>query len=122
MPAELINIDPMQFGLVGFVLILMWKVLDVGVKLTLAKRGTVTTSSTTTATPAICQMDRQLLKDIHTHTVGVQKQIDQGHFSCQWKSRDEIRDLLDAIKDQTRAMIALSEELRKTRNGNGANH
>lgn len=116
-----VSYSPMEYGLVGFLLLLIWQVLNVGKQLFLAKKGASSTGPTVMSALA-CQTDplySQRIRDIHAHTLAVQKQIDRGMFQCQWHGRDEIRDFLEALKEQTAEMRALRDEIKKTRNGQG---
>lgn len=109
----------LELGIVGIALIVIWKITDAGKQMFLANR--------VPSSEAICPRDPVLGKkidEIHDYTESVRTQIAQGEFHCQWRDRDEIRDMLEimrnqtnASKAQTRAINELTAELRVTRNG-----
>lgn len=107
-----------EWGLTGVLLMIVWRLLGIVSAQYMSKRNI--TPATPTITALACQVDPQHyqhIKEIHQYTQSVARMIDQGAFACQWKDRDEIRDLLDAMKEQTREMRVLASELRKSRNG-----
>lgn len=111
-----------QLGLVGMSVALVWKVLDVGTKMFLSKLGVAPTLPATA-----CQTDPvypQRLKEVHRWMREQHENINRGDLNCQWKDRDEVRDMIDmmrqlveATKENARESRVLSSELRKTRNG-----
>lgn len=56
-----------------------------------------------------------LVKEIYKATMDTEKRKQQGHFSCQFKDRDEVRDLIDSMKHVVVALNDLTKELRRTR-------
>lgn len=109
------DMNLVDWGVAGVLLMFIWKLLGILSAQYMSKRNI-----SPTMTPLACQIDPQhyqRIKDIHGYTQSVSRMIDQGAFACQWKDRDEIRDLLDAMKEQTREMRVLASELRKSRNG-----
>ncbi len=129
---DLININPLQFGLVGFVLILMWYVLNVGKTLFLASKE----RNREADSPLACQQDPlhfQRIREIHEFIKHTGDQVNMGEFSCQWKDREEVRDYIEVAKKQVTALESfgrsletvsselrlLRQELVLTRNGNG---
>lgn len=116
MPAtntDILTVNPLQFGLVGFVLILMWKVLDVGKTLFLASRNRDESDRQQEHAAGLsCQQDPmhfQRIREIHEYVKHTGDQINQGEFSCQWKDREEVRDYIDLQKKQ----LAVSEQIVK---------
>lgn len=117
------NVSPViEYSLGGISLILVWKLLDVVKHMFLIRREN-------NLSPDQLGYDitmRQRIKDIHAYTEGVQTQIAGGDFRCQWKDRDEVRDFMQVMRDQTtaskaqtQAITELATEMRITRNGNG---
>lgn len=110
------SLSPVEFGLIGFLLILIWHVLNIGKQLFLAKQRDGQT------TP--CHADptyAQRLRDIHEYVEDTGHRIDRGEFSCRW-DREEVRDMLDVTKRQNEvsqrqvvAMEAMIQEMRLLR-------
>lgn len=108
---DILQVNPLQFGLVGFVLILMWYVLNVGKTLFLASKAKEKDIS-----PLVCQQDPlhfQRIREIHDYVKSTETQINHGEFSCQWKDREEVRDYIELTKKQ----LAVSEQVVKAMDG-----
>lgn len=106
--------DPqlMEFGVVGLALIVIYRLLGIGQQVILSKKGLISTQA---ATP--CQVDPmyvQRIVEIHQMTKDTEQKKAEGQFKCQFKGRDEVRDLLESIRTLTIAV----ERLTKTMNGN----
>jgi hypothetical protein len=122
------TITPIQGTLMGALLMVVWKLLDVAKQIFLKNK--------IPSEPAIanfaCQQDPkygerlrridQRMHDVHNYTEAVQLDIAKGVFGCQWKDREEVRDYIELVKRQvtaTEAMVTgmtkLTEELRLAR-------
>lgn len=124
--------NPMEFGVIGGILIALYKSLDFAKIMALKKRGV---GDTRNGTPTlVCQQDpihHQRIREIHQYTSKVGDLIASKELGCQWQDREEVRDymelqrkLLDhtvmqieAGKMVTVALNALTAELRLNRNG-----
>lgn len=102
--------NPVELGVVGILLIVLFWVLKYLTTTQLVKKGAV-------GGPCTDPITRQRVKEVHNYTEGVQTQIAAGDFKCAWHGRDEVRDLLEAQRENTMAMKMLTDELRTTRNG-----
>jgi len=77
-----------------------------------------------------CQADPQhfqRIREIHKMTCDTESKKNHGEFNCQFKDRDEVRDMLELMKRGNRAteklsdeMANLAKEIRLTRNGSRA--
>ncbi|RKZ20203.1 hypothetical protein DRQ50_00155 [bacterium] len=115
------SLAPTEYGLIGFLLILVWKVLGVGQQLFLARRGAGD------SLPYPCAKDPvhfQRIKEMHQMAKADETDKARGMYGCQWKDRDEVRDLLELMRksihasnNQTHAIKALTDEMRLERNG-----
>lgn len=109
--------SPIEYGLTGFLLILVWRVLSIASSLFLAKKVPAQTAG------LACQQDPrhfQRIKELHEMTMDTEKQKVSGKFGCAWQGRDEVRDSLELQRQLLKAIQELTLELRLTRNGSGA--
>lgn len=116
--------SPLDYGIVGFALLLVWQVLSVVKILILSKKMEQTQGT------FACQTDPlypNRVKEIHECMNGMKEKILHGDFQCNWKDREEVRDFMEALREQTKAahettgaIHALTRELRLTRNGKSA--
>jgi Zn-finger protein len=109
-----------EYGLVGLAMIVVYKVLEVGKQLFLNKRGIYENAYPCQADPTYGERLRRMDKRIED----IGERVTTGATSCQWKDRDEVRDMIEILRklvDVTTTNVqetrALTEELRKTRNG-----
>ena len=107
------GIKVIDFGLTAIVLLVVYKALAVVGHLYVAKK---------TATDFSRKEERfcQLLKEVHEATMDTEKQKQQGNFRCQFKDRDEVRDLIDSMKHVVVALNELTAELRRSRRNGGS--
>jgi len=98
-----------EFGVIGVVLIVLFWVMKFATDMMLAKK----------AQPAACvdPIIKQQIREIHTMTADTEKQKDSGHFACAWRGRDEVRDLMEIMRQLVHATEELTAELKITRNG-----
>jgi len=88
------QVSPLEFGLIGFLLILIWHVLNIGKQLFLASKKPAS-SFPCMADPAYPKK----IQDLHDYMEDASHRIDRGEFSCRW-NREEVRDLLEATTKQ----------------------
>ena len=124
------NMQMLDYGVVGFALIIIWKLLDIGKHLFLNKKGLAPSIPVdfNIHTPH-CKYDPLYAKRVEYLEKSINNMdllIAEGRFDCQWKGRDEIRDLLEimrglatATENNTNEVKALANELRKNRRING---
>lgn len=112
-----------EWGLLGLALMVIWKLLEVGKVVFLARRSSPDVDGLA-AGDAV--MHQQQVREIHNSVSGMMKMIDTGRFECQWRDRDEVRDLVEimrglasAVDKNTTEVQNLARELRLTRNGHG---
>jgi hypothetical protein len=84
--------------------------------------------------PAVAHQHRRSddMDPLHEHQMEeVHERVINGNLGCHWKDRDEVRDFIEAMRAQTAAskqqtsalnqltsaFAALTDELRRTRNG-----
>ena len=111
----------MEYGITTSLLLIMWKMLEVAKTIYLNKR-----IDQPVATLA-CQTDPMhflRIQEMHEQMGRTQQAMDRGELGCRWKNRDEVSKSLElsrvqisASKQQTVAIIELTAELRRTRNG-----
>jgi hypothetical protein len=65
--------------------------------------------------PAICALDQNKLGEVHKTIRAWDRNITQ--FHCAWRDRDEVRDMLEALRALSAQMATLSELLRREQNG-----
>jgi len=111
-----------EWGLLGFSLMIIWKLLDVGKIVFLTKRAENGNGNKAVLSSASDILHHEMVKDIHDYTESVQHMIASGRFECQWKDRDEVRDLLEtlrslmtAIEKNTVQMEMLATQIRLMR-------
>jgi hypothetical protein len=118
----------LDYGAVGLALMIIWKLLEIGKHLILSKK-----INNSPGTPALLQMPCahdplyvERIKRIDASIGKMDTMIAEGQFHCQWKDRDEVRDLMEvmralngAVERNTAEMSKLTSELHKTRNGHG---
>ena len=117
MPSELANVAPTEFGLVGLVLLVVWKLLGVAEKMIMSKRNGHSDHPSGLSRLA-CQVDPahfHRIIEIHENTEELKTQMSQGSMSCQWRDRDEVRDYLEIAKQQLAATKEQTRELQLTR-------
>lgn len=103
-----------ELGVVGVALIVVYRMTEVLKIMFLKTRAPGAVQATQFA--MACQTDPrhfQRIREVHEMMLSQDEGIKRGEFKCQWKDRDEIRDLLEAIR-------ALTLQLRVANNGNGA--
>lgn len=76
-----------------------------------------------------CQQDPkhyQRIEEMHAMTMKTETEKADGKFNCNWKDRDEVRDMIEAMRTNvtamgavTKALTDLTSELRLNRNGHG---
>lgn len=117
-PTQALELNPTHLGVTLFLLVLFWKLLEIAKVLFLNKQIPQQRESAVacrygdpTQVEQMSELHEQLLK---------------GNLKCHWKDREEVRDFIEAMRAQTTAskmltaaFTALTEELRRTRNGNG---
>ena len=109
--------NPLEYGVVGIILLVIWKLLGVAQTLFLAKR----------VEPAANLIHHLQIEEIHKMTEATEKQKNEGKFNCQWENRDEVVRSVEAHGRHTEALQTLTleikeltRELRLTRNGGRA--
>ena len=109
--------NPLEYGVVGIILLVIWKMLGVAQTLFLAKR----------VEPAANLIHHLQIEEIHKMTEATEKQKNEGKFGCRWLNRDEVvksmeahRLHTDALRILTTEIKELTRELRLTRNGKNA--
>ena len=122
MPAPVAS-SPLDYGILGGVLILLYLVVDFLKAVILKRKG----AQNDYAPRLVCQQDpihHERIKEIHAMTVDTEKRKDDGDYNCHWKNRDEVMRFIIAQENQTTAtekvitaLNALTAELRLTRNG-----
>ena len=110
----------LEYGLVGLALLVVYKVLEVGKQLFLNKKGVYENVYPCQADPLYGERLRRMDKSIKD----MGDRITTGATSCQWKDRDEVRDMIEIMRKLVEVTTtnvqetkALTEELRKNRNG-----
>lgn len=107
------NIAAIDFGVTIALLIVIYRGLTLASQLYAAKK---------IPQPMLaCQQDPkhfQRIMEIHEMTVDTEKNKLAGNFQCLFKDRDEVRDLMDIMKQNVQATKDLTIELRLTRNDN----
>lgn len=113
---------PVEWGLLGLSLMITWKLLEVGKVIFLSKRH----ADTNGLAAGDRVLHQQQVREIHEHVEGMMRMIASGQFECQWRDRDEVRDLVEILRGLAAAMDKnttevqnLARELRLTRNGHG---
>jgi len=114
----------LDYGALGLALMIIWKILDIGKQVFLSKKAPA---------PPLLQMPCahdplyvERIKRIDNSIGKMDTMIAEGQFFCQWKDRDEVRDMMEvmralnsAVERNTAEMSKLTSELHKTRNGHG---
>ena len=98
-----------EYGVVTLALLIVYRVLDVAKHFLLNKKGIASQH-------LACQADPQYpqrIRDMSRFTVDLQTRIDKGEFTCAWRGRDEVRDLLEGMRNLTKAVGTLTTELQK---------
>ena len=130
-----------HYGLAGLVagatIALVWKVVD-RAWTAIERRNAEEAPAAAGGLNALqCRVDPlhfQHIQEVHEMVSTWDKGISAGKFSCAWKDRDEIRDLLEAIRDshhlQEQSVVAtreltgevrhLATEIRTARKNGGA--
>ena len=116
--------SPLDYGLIGAVLILLYKVIDFLKAVLLKKRG-IQDDHAPIAMPCLLDpIHHERIKEIHQMCVDTERHKDEGDYRCQWKNRDEVIRFIVAQENQIKAsekvitaLNALAAELRLTRNG-----
>lgn len=112
--------NPAEFGLVGFSLLIVWKILEVMKTQYLMKRGISDAGNVEIKTACMVDpMYPQRIKEVHESITKIDQGIASGIFQCAWKGRDEVRDLLEIQRTLIAEMKLLREEMVRTRK-NGA--
>ena len=99
-----------EFGVIGVVLIVLFWVMKFATDIMLSKKAH-------TQYRCVDPIIKQQIREIHTMTTDTEKQKDGGHFACAWKGRDEVRDLMEIMRQMVHATEELTAELKLTRNG-----
>ena len=110
---QLKELHALDFGLTMMFLIVVYKALTIGGQYWLNKKMP-------SASTLACQADPmhfQRIKEMHEATMDTEKRKQQGDFQCQFKDRDEVRDLLEQMRANTVAIRELTQELKMIRNG-----
>jgi hypothetical protein len=109
--------NPLDYGIVGIILLVIWKMLGVAQTLFLSKR----------IEPAPCLKFHQQIEEIHKMTEATERQKSEGKFGCRWVNRDEVVNSIashgqhtEALQVLTAEIKELTRELRLTRNGGHA--
>jgi hypothetical protein len=131
------NGDALEFGIVGIALIVIYKIVDVGKALLLAKKlngiASVDVKPISTMSPLACQVDPNHFKTIldtkkNTDAIRqyteanketmkeVRQGVASGEFGCLWKDRDEVRDFIEGMGSLTQAMYKLTKEVERSNN------
>jgi len=108
-----------QLGAVGALLLVVWKLLDVAKALFLSRREQ--------SQPELGHQHQRHDDPVHELQMeDVHKRVMGGHVGCHWKDREEVRDFIEAMraqtaasKQQTAAINALVEEMRRARVAGG---
>ena len=129
--------SPLDYGLIGAVLILVYKLIDV-LKAVMLKRHGICDDHAPHIGAEESRELFQYIKEIHSYTGKVGQLIDSGKLGCRWRDRDEVKDtvefqkrvtevhdkqtdMMEKLSDTMGVLIveikALSVELRLTRNG-----
>ena len=116
------NPHALDYGLVSFALILIYKMLEIGKQLFLAKKINgvgAADSRIPTMTPLACQVDPvhfSRIKDMDATCKKIDSAFDRGEMGCAWTGRDEVRDMLESIRELTGEIKALRTEMQNGRN------
>lgn len=107
------GVDPniVELSVAALAMIVVYRLLGFLQHLMLHKRGI-----NTTPTSLACQSDPmhfQRIREIHAYTQGVQQQIARGDFNCAWRDRDEVRDLLESMRNLTTVMTELVQQMKE---------
>jgi len=110
------NMKVIDFGVTITLLIVIYRALTIVSQIYVSKK---------IPTPVIanlaCQQDPkhfQRIQEIHSMTLSTEQDKAHGRFSCQFKDRDEVRDLMEIMRQNVQATKDLTIELRLARNGN----
>lgn len=121
------SLEPVwQIGIVGLAMIVLIKFLDLAKLWWITRNG----KGGLTMTALACQTDPEHYNRIKAMgkqmdwvyrysqanepaLKKVREGIPAGEFGCTWKDRDEVLHMMQAIKDNTRAVTALTVEIRK---------
>jgi hypothetical protein len=104
-----------EFGVTGIVLIVLFWVMKFASDMLSKKTGNGRPGNGTCLDP----IAKQQIRELHTMTTDTEKQKDSGHFNCAWRGRDEVRDLMEIMRQLVHVTEELTLELRLTRNGSG---
>lgn len=104
---------PLDFGLLGVALIVIYKLADLLKSLYLSRKG----NDNGAVTLRLDAMTAQRIKEIHQHAERMSQSVDRGMFACAWTGRDEVRDLMENLRELSNEVRLLRNELQKARNG-----
>lgn len=104
-----------EYGLLGVTLMIIWRLLELGRTYMMKNSGAI---------PEDRVLHQQQVREIHAYTEAVQQMIAAGKFECQWRDRDEVRDMIETMRKlvssidiNTQEVRNLAQEIRLTRNG-----
>lgn len=110
---QLDKLNALDFGVTLALLLVIHKALSIGGQYWLNR------NAPPLATLA-CQQDPahfQRIKEMHKAIMDTEEKKLRGDFGCKFNNRDEVRDLLEIMRQNTEALKMLTQELRLTRNG-----
>jgi len=127
----------LDVGVVGLSMIVVYKILDVvgniGKMWWMGRNGksadgAVYMSKIQCMTdPSHFERIKQMAKQldfVHTYSQAnepvlkmIREEVPKGGLSCTWKDRDEVLNMINAMKDNTKAVVALTYEIRKQNGG-----
>ncbi len=97
--------SPLELGIVGVALIVMWRGLGI-LSDSLAKKREVREDERSYAELG------QLIKSIHDYTLRAQRSEDSGRHSCFWHSRDEVILLTTTMQAILKEIVGLRNDLK----------
>lgn len=112
-----------ELGISGALVVVIWKMLDLGKQLFLEKRsngsGGGVSKSPPMMTDLACQVDPlhfQHVKETHAMVKEWNSRIDRGEFTCAWQQH-AVGDMLHNMKDLSKELHSIVAELKDMRRG-----
>lgn len=118
MTPETMTFDPVQLGIVGIALMIVWRVLGLIQQMITKKNGgEVKSTIDVEHFKDITDLHRfielaQRIKDIHDYTIRAQQSEDRGRHSCLWNSRDEVVTMVSTMKEILTEIVGLRADIR----------
>ena len=117
-PPPVSEFTPLNWGATAILVITFWKLIEVARVMFMNRQVPAATySHQRHDDPPTDPLHERRMEEVH-------EKIMEGKGVCHWKDRDEVRDFIEAMRAQTAAskqlvsgLAALTEEMRRTRNG-----